>query len=86
MGKTRFIQGSRIRSHWEVENKAHRVLDVTFKEDGSRIRAGDGTENVGIIRRFALNLARLHLQKNSMRGKLKLARWSDRFRSEIIFG
>ncbi|EMJ2324904.1 ISAs1 family transposase, partial [Salmonella enterica] len=26
-----------IRSHWEVENKAHWVLDVTFSEDDSRI-------------------------------------------------
>lgn len=78
--------GQAIRSHWEVENKAHWVLDVTFKEDDSRIRAEDGAENVAIIRRFALNLARLHPQKNSMRGKLKLAGWSDRFRSDIIFG
>ncbi|MDQ7072371.1 MAG: ISAs1 family transposase [Gammaproteobacteria bacterium] len=75
-----------IRSHWEVENKVHWVLDVTFKEDDSRIRKGDGAENVAVIRRFALNLARLHPQKNSMRGKLKQAGWSDKIRSEIVFG
>lgn len=78
--------GNAIRSHWEVENKVHWVLDVTFKEDDSRIRTGDGAENVAIIRRFALNLARLHPQKNSMRGKLKQAGWSDGFRSALIFG
>lgn len=75
-----------IRSHWEVENKVHWVLDVTFKEDDSRIRTGDGAENVGIIRRFALNLARLHPKKSSMRSKLKQAGWSDSIRNEIIFG
>ncbi|EBX1212361.1 ISAs1 family transposase, partial [Salmonella enterica subsp. enterica serovar Newport] len=75
-----------IRSHWEVENKVHWVLDVTFSEDDSRIRAGDGAENVAVIRRFALNLARFHPQKDSMRSKLKQAGWSDKFRSEIIFG
>ncbi|ECN8543536.1 ISAs1 family transposase, partial [Salmonella enterica subsp. enterica serovar Newport] len=75
-----------IRSHWEVENKVHWVLDVTFNEDDSRIRAGDGAENVAVIRRFALNLARLHPLKDSMRSKLKQAGWSDKFRSEIIFG
>lgn len=78
--------GDAIRSHWEVENKVHWVLDVTFKEDDSRIRCGDGAENVAVIRRFALNLARLHPRKNSMRGKLKQAGWSDSFRSELIFG
>ena len=75
-----------IRSHWEVENKVHWVLDVTFKEDDSRIRIGDGAENVGIIRRFALNLARLHPSKCSMRSKLKQSGWSDQFRKEVIFG
>jgi predicted transposase YbfD/YdcC len=75
-----------IRGHWEVENKAHWVLDVTFKEDDSRIRKDDGAENMGIIRRFCLNLARLHPLKNSMRGKLKQAGWSDKMRSEILFG
>ncbi|EDM3692492.1 hypothetical protein CSM81_23575 [Salmonella enterica subsp. enterica serovar Infantis] len=75
-----------IRSHWEVENKAHWVLDVTFNEDDSRIRAEDGAENVAVIRRFAMNLARLHPLKDSMRSKLKQAGWSDKFRSEIIFG
>ena len=80
----RVAQG--IRRHWEVENKAHWVLDVAFKEDDSRIRSGDGAENVGIIRRFCLNLARLHPQKNSMRGKLKQAGWSDARRAEILFG
>ncbi|EAO2673645.1 ISAs1 family transposase [Salmonella enterica] len=75
-----------IRSHRELETKAHWVLDVTFNEDDSRIRVGDGAENVAVIRRFALNLARLAPLKNSMRSKLKQAGWSDKFRSEIIFG
>ena len=74
-----------IRRHWEVENKAHWVLDVAFKEDDSRIRTGDGAENVAIIRRFCLNLARLDGKKNSMRGKLKQAGWSDTRRAEILF-
>ena len=75
-----------IRRYWEVENKAHWVLDVAFKEDDSRIRKGDGAENVAIIRRFCLNLARLDPKKSSMRGKLKQAGWSDTRRAEILFG
>lgn len=75
-----------IRGHWGVENSAHWVLDVTFKEDDSRIRKGDGAENVGIIRRFALNLSRLHPSNISMRRKLKRAARVDEFRTELIFG
>ena len=75
-----------IRGHWEVENKAHWVLDVTYKEDDSRIRRENAAENIAVARRFALNLARLHPKKDSMRGKLKQAMWSDDFRHQIIFG
>ncbi|MDQ7048547.1 MAG: ISAs1 family transposase [Enterobacterales bacterium] len=77
--------GKAIRSHWEWKAPIG-SLDVTFKEDDCRIRNGDGAENVAVIRRFALNLTKLHPQKNSMRGKLKQAGWSDKFRSELIFG
>jgi hypothetical protein len=62
------------------------VLDVTFKEHDSRIRKEDGAENVGIIRRLALNLSRLYPSKISMRRKLKRAARVDDFRTEIIFG
>ncbi len=65
-----------VRGHWEVENKAQWVLDVTFKEDDCRIRRNNAAENLAIMRRFALKLARLHPQKNSMKGKLKQAMWS----------
>lgn len=75
-----------IRGHWEVENKLHWVLDVTFREDDSRIRIGDGAENVGILRRFCLNLAKLHPKKDSMKGKLRSAGWNDDFRAELLFG
>ena len=41
-----------IRGHWEVENKAHYVLDVTYKEDASRIRRENAAENIATARRF----------------------------------
>lgn len=75
-----------IRSHWEVENKAHWVLDVVYREDDCRIRRGDGAENIAIVRRLCMNLARLHPKKDSMRGKLKSAGWNDDFREELLFG
>lgn len=75
-----------IRSHWAIENSSHWVLDVTFKEDESRIRRGDAPENMATFRRFAMNLARLSPLKDSIKGKLKQAAWSDEARENLIFG
>lgn len=75
-----------IRGHWSIENSSHHILDVTYREDDSRIRVGDGPENMSTFRRLAMNIAKLHPKKDSMRGKLKEASWSDTFRDELIFG
>ena len=47
-----------IRSHWQVENRLHWVLDLAFHEDASRVRADHAPENLAIIRHLALNLLR----------------------------
>jgi predicted transposase YbfD/YdcC len=44
-----------IRRHWEVENKRHWSLDVSFREDCSRVRTGHAPENLALIRKMALN-------------------------------
>jgi predicted transposase YbfD/YdcC len=47
-----------IRDHWRIENGLHWVLDVTFREDASRVRERNATRNLALLRRIALNLAR----------------------------
>ena len=49
-----------IRSHWEVENKLHWVLGVTFCEDASRVRSDNGAEMLNVLRKIALSIARLY--------------------------
>jgi predicted transposase YbfD/YdcC len=44
-----------IRSHWGIENGAHWILDVTFREDHCRVRTGFGPENLAGLRHMALN-------------------------------
>lgn len=76
-----------IRGHWEVENKLHWVLDVTFKEDESRIRRGHGAEVMNAMRKIALNLLKQNTtRKASMKRKRKIAALDDSFRAELLLG
>lgn len=44
------------RGHWGIENTLHWSLDVTFREDDSRIRQGEAAENFAVVRHLALSL------------------------------
>jgi predicted transposase YbfD/YdcC len=48
--------GRLVRNHWGIENGQHWCLDVGFREDQSRVRAGHGDQNLAVVRRIALNL------------------------------
>ena len=48
-----------VRSHWGIENSLHWVLDVTMDEDRARNRKDHGPENLALLRRLALNVAKL---------------------------
>lgn len=47
------------RSHWGIENRLHWVRDVTFGEDRSAIRTGNGPRVMAALRNFAISLLRL---------------------------
>ncbi len=73
-----------VRAHWDIENGLHWVLDVVMNEDQARNRKDHGPENLALLRRLALNLAKLESSKGSMRGKLKRAGWDDAFLAAIL--
>ena len=73
-----------VRSHWQIENRLHWVLDVVMDEDGSRARKDHGPETLARLRRFALNLLRANPDKGSTRGKIKRAGWDDAFLLRIL--
>lgn len=64
--------GRLVRQHWGIENRVHWVLDVTFREDACRIRAGHAAQNFAVLRHLALNLLR---QDTTCRGSLPTKRF-----------
>jgi predicted transposase YbfD/YdcC len=74
-----------IRRHWSVENALHWVLDVTFREDDSRVRDRTAARNLALLRKVALNLvARDRGSQASLRGRRKKAAWNDAYMLQII--
>lgn len=65
------------REHWGIENRLHWQLDVVLDEDMSRTRKDNGPENLAMLRRLALNIARADKSKGSLAGKLRKAAWND---------
>ena len=75
------------REHWSVENGLHWVLDVAFREDESRVRAGDGAENPSVLRRMALNLLkREKTHKGGIEAKRCRAGWDETYMETVLAG
>jgi len=74
-----------IRSHWQIENSLHWILDVTFKEDDSRIRRGLAAENMSVMRHIALNLLKKEEQTQfSVPRKRRKANLHNDYREKLL--
>jgi predicted transposase YbfD/YdcC len=85
-GKAKQLLGA-VRSHWHIENRLHWVLDVTFREDDSRIRTGNAAQNMAVLRHMALNLLKQESStKRSVRGKRLKAGWDEAYLVQVLCG
>jgi predicted transposase YbfD/YdcC len=74
-----------IRARWSIENQAHYVLDVTFREDHSRIRSKNAPENFSRVRHIALGLLSLaKTPKLSFALKRATALADDRYLARVL--
>lgn len=73
------------RSHWGIENGLHWVLDVAFREDDCRVRAGCAAENFAVIRHFALNLLKsVKGTKVGIKNRRLRAGWDQEFLLSVM--
>lgn len=48
-----------LRGHWAIENRLHWVRDVTYAEDHSQVRTGNGPQVMATLRNTAISVLRL---------------------------
>jgi predicted transposase YbfD/YdcC len=76
-----------VRSHWGIENQLHGSFAkrVTFHEDLSRIRKGDGPQNFAVLRHIALNLLKQEKSaKIGLKGKRLKAGWDEAYLLKVL--
>lgn len=64
-----------VRAHWGIENGLHWRLDMTFREDESRLRKGHGAENFSRLRRIVLNKLKDAPEEEGRKSSLKVKRY-----------
>jgi predicted transposase YbfD/YdcC len=75
-----------VRGHWGIENGCHWVLDLTYREDESRIRHKTLRENIAWLNRFTLSLLKQHPGRKSIAMKRRSCGWSEDFLLEVVAG
>ena len=74
-----------VRMHWCIEINLHWSLDVSFREDLNRARAGHSAQNLATIRRIALNLLTQETtHKRGIACKRKTAGWNHQYLLKVL--
>lgn len=85
LGQDAAVMNAAIRTHWAIENGLHWVLDVSFGEDGCRIRKDHAPQNMSLLRQMALNLlGQDKSTKIGIKAKRKKAGWDNGYLVKIL--
>lgn len=75
-----------VRTHWSVENGLHWTLDMSFREDDSRMREGHSAENFAMMRRMALSIMKRDTHsKRSLKGRRRICSYHDTYLEQLLF-
>ncbi len=75
-----------VRGHWGIENGCHWILDVTYREDESRIREEALRENFAWLNRFTLSLLKQHPDRTSIAMKRRSCGWDENYLLQVLTG
>jgi predicted transposase YbfD/YdcC len=73
-----------VRGHWGIENTLHWCLDVTFREDESRLRDRHAADNISWLKRFAISLLKQCTDKESIAMRRRMAGWNTDYLSQVL--
>ena len=82
LGVRRFAKA--IRGHWGIENTLHWCLDVTFREDDSRVRNRLAADNLAWLKRFAISLLKQQKDKESIAMRRRMAGWNADYLAQVL--
>jgi predicted transposase YbfD/YdcC len=72
---------SAIREHWGIENRLHWKLDVSFKEDQSRVRCQHAPQNFSSLRKIALYFLE---SEQSNKGSIESKQWKAALSTDYL--
>jgi predicted transposase YbfD/YdcC len=73
------------RSHWQIENGLHWVLDIAFREDQARLRKDFGPQNFAVLRHIALNALKQETSvKLGLYNKRLKAAWNHHYLLKVL--
>ena len=75
-----------VRGHWAIENSLHWCLDVTFREDESRVRERTLTDNMAWLKRFSISLLKQVPDKLSVAMRRRYCGWNENYLAQVLFG
>lgn len=73
-----------IRTHWSIENGLHWHLDVSFNEDAAKVRGRQASENLSILRKFCLNLAKIKKRELNLQFSIQKIRYRASLSTDFL--